>query len=244
MSDPSFILGVDLGQSMDFTALTVLERTPVDTGKTVTSVRHTSTIRSNSTYGTGEPYYRGVGRRTVVTPVFENHYAARHLERLPTGTPYPMQVARVKELYLALKRQGGDTPRVVVDWTGVGRPVVDMLREAGLSPFAVFITGGDAVHQDAKNYRVPKRDLVGIVQVLLQTGRLKIASALPEAATLTAELLAFKVNLSQRGHDTYGNDVGDWRENPHDDLVLATALACWLGEQTKAYRRPAKAATY
>jgi hypothetical protein len=74
---------------------------------------------------------------------------------------------------------------------------------------------------------------VGAVQVLLQTERLKIASSLKEAATLTAELLAFKVNINAKGHDRYGNDVGDWRENPHDDLVLAVALACWLGENQR-----------
>jgi len=105
-----------------------------------------------------------------------------------------------------------------------------MLREAEIYPAAVFITGGDTVHQDGKEYRVPKRDLVGAVQVLLQTERLKIASSLKEASTLTAELLAFKVNINAKGHDHYGHDVGDWRENPHDDLVPAVALACWLGE--------------
>lgn len=106
-----------------------------------------------------------------------------------------------------------------------------MLREAEIYPAAVFITGGDTVHQDGKEYRVPKRDLVGAVQVLLQTERLKIASSLKEASTLTAELLAFKVNINAKGYDRDGNDVGDWRENQHDDLVLAVALACWYGEQ-------------
>ncbi len=36
--------------------------------------------------------------------------------------------------------------------------VVDMLRAAELKPIAVTITGGDAVTQDRKDYRVPKRD--------------------------------------------------------------------------------------
>lgn len=31
-------------------------------------------------------------------------------------------------------------------------------------------------------------------------------------------------------HDSYGNDVGPWRENAHDDMVLAVALAAWYGE--------------
>ncbi len=95
-----------------------------------------------------------------------------------------------------------------------------MLRAAGLSPVAVSITGGG---------------LVSAVQVLLPSERLKIACALPEASTLTSELLAFKASISLRGHDSYGNDAASWRENPHDDLVLAVALACWYGEQPQGY---------
>ena len=50
-----------------------------------------------------------------------------------------------------------------------------------------------------------------------------MAEALPEAAVLVQELENFQVKLSELGHDSYGT----WRENQHDDLVLAVALACW-----------------
>lgn len=218
---PLYLLGVDLGQAQDYTALTVLERTAHDTGKV-------------EVYGLPEPrgWRDDIDPLPAPTrPVYEHHYAARHLERLPKGTPYPAQVARIKALSERLTEATGTPPRLVVDRTGVGRPVVDMLRVAELKPMSVTITGGDLVTQDGDDYRVPKRDLVSVVQVLLQSERLKIARALPEAQTLTDELLAFKVNISQRGHDSYGNDVASWRENPHDDLVLATALGCWVGEQ-------------
>ncbi len=178
----------------------------------------------------GTPYAR------IETPILEHLYAVRHLERLPIGTSYPRQVEHIKALHGRLKDEGHKLS-LVVDQTGVGRPVVDMLRSAELSPVAVTITGGDSVTRDGSVYRVPKRDLVSTVQVLLQSERLKIASSLPEAQTLIGELLAFKVKISTTGHDSYGNDVGLWRENPHDDLVLATALACWWGEQTRRFRR-------
>ena len=221
----TYFLGVDLGQAQDFTALTVLEREERDTGRR----RDRPDLMNMSM-----TYYGGVpARKSIPIPteaVTENLYAARHLERLPTGTPYPAQVKRIKELHDRLKADTKKAPHLVVDQTGVGRPVVDMLRAAGLSPISVTITGGDAVSRDGKDYRVPKRDLVSVVQVLLQAERLKIASSLREASTLTAELLAFKVSISLKGHDSYGNDVGPWRENPHDDLVLAVALAAWYGE--------------
>ena len=82
-----------------------------------------------------------------------------------------------------------------------------------------------AVSRESGGYRVPKRDLVSAAQVLLQSGRLKIASGLPEAETLKRELLNFRVKIDPKtAHDSYDH----WRENEHDDLVLATALACWF----------------
>jgi hypothetical protein len=218
----TYFLAVDLGQAQDFTALTVLERKQVDTGKV--EIEHGPVSYSSRS---------GFHVQATETPIYENLYAARHLERLPTGTPYPAQVKRIKELHDRLKADTRKAPHLVVDQTGVGRPVVDMLRAVGLKPISVTITGGDAVSRDGKDYKVPKRDLVSIVQVLLQAERLKIASSLREASTLTAELLAFKVSISLKGHDSYGNDAGPWRENPHDDLVLAVALAAWYGEHYK-----------
>ena len=212
-----YIIGVDLGQAQDFTALCVLERTAHDTGR-------------ERLLSLGVRVGTEVVIPPTTSPVYSYSYAARHLERLAKGTPYPAQVARVKELHDRLKGEGHEV-KLVVDQTGVGRPVVDMLREVKLSPVAISITGGDTVSNDGDEYRVPKRDLVSTAQVLLQTGRLKIARELKEASTLTSELLAFKVSINLRGHDSYGNDVGEWRENPHDDLVLAVALACWYGEQ-------------
>ena len=229
-----FILGVDLAQSSDYTAITVLERETRDAGGTRIVIDRTGS------YHQGGVHMYGLPRPTAV-PTTENHYQAQYLERLSKGTPYPAQVARIKQLSDELHKTTGTTPLLVVDQTGVGRPVVDMLRAASLKPVAVTITGGDAVSHDGLEYRVPKRDLVSAVNVLLQSERLKIATGLPEAQTLTSELLAFKVSVSLKGHDSYGNDVGPWRENPHDDMVLAVALACWYGENVKQpVRRPAK----
>ncbi|HEX7039080.1 MAG TPA: hypothetical protein VF202_03080 [Trueperaceae bacterium] len=206
-----YLIGVDLGQAHDYTALTVLER-------------HTRPV--------GEGKWRG---RKFIPPKEESTYQARHLERFELGTPYPQQVERVKELVIATRRirdpKTGEAARVrlVVDQTGVGRPVVDMLRAANLRDLtAVTIHGGDQTIRDGNAYRVPKRELVSVLQVLLQTKRLEVAAALPLAQTLQREMLAFKVEISKSGHDTYGND---WRENPHDDLVLSVALAAWAGEK-------------
>jgi len=91
----------------------------------------------------------------------------------------------------------------------------------------VLIAAGDAVSEEAGRRRVPKRDLAGVLQVLLQTRRLKIAEALPEAKILASEREAFQVKITAAANDQYGA----WREGQHDDLVLAVALACWWAER-------------
>lgn len=72
-------------------------------------------------------------------------------------------------------------------------------------------------------WRVPKRDLVMGLQVLLETGALRIAAGLNEGETFVKELTNIRVRVSGSGHDSYAA----WREGTHDDLVLAAALACW-----------------
>jgi hypothetical protein len=112
---------------------------------------------------------------------------------------------------------------LVVDATGVGRPVVDLFQQQGLKPKAVTITGGtDVIHEDS-DWKVPKWDLVSAVQVGLQARTLRVARDLPEAETLMNELLNFEVKITAAANDVYGA----WREGTHDDLVLSVALTCW-----------------
>ena len=115
----------------------------------------------------------------------------------------------------------------MIDATGVGAPIADMFRQKQLSFLPVIITGADQVSSDQRAVRVPKRDLISTLQVLLQTKKLKIAGSLPEAQILIEELLNFQVKISVTGHDSYGA----WREGTHDDLILATSLACWASEK-------------
>jgi phage FluMu gp28-like protein len=150
----------------------------------------------------------------------------RHLERF-RDVLYPDVAERVSRLMDAPELKG--KAALAVDATGVGAAVVDMLRRAGLIFDAVTITGGDTETQSGyDSYRVPKRDLVGNLQVLLQSGRLKIARSLEHAKTLRAELLNFRVKINVATvHDSYEA----WREGNHDDLVLAAALAAWKAQK-------------
>ena len=67
--------------------------------------------------------------------------------------------------------------RLVVDATGVGLPVVDMLRAArpGCEIAPVLITGGATQRYDGRMWHVPKVDLLAGLQGMLERGELKIA---------------------------------------------------------------------
>ncbi len=67
-------------------------------------------------------------------------YEISHLERPSLGTPYPAIIGRLKELIAGLPDY--ERLKIVVDRTGVGRPVVDLMRKEKLSVIPVTITAG------------------------------------------------------------------------------------------------------
>jgi hypothetical protein len=150
----------------------------------------------------------------------------RHLERVPLGTPYPGVVARVREIV----RKIGDCA-LAVDSTGVGAPVVDMLRAAriGCDIAAVTITGGEKQRNNGTEWSVPKRDLLSLVQVLLERSELRLAKGLRELGPLVRELTDVRSTTRTNGRERLGADgCGE-----HDDLVIALALACWRARRPR-----------
>jgi hypothetical protein len=98
----------------------------------------------------------------------------------------------------------------------------------------MLITAGHAGGKGEGGIRlVPRLDLASAVQKLLETRRLHIVPSLAQAATLTRELMTFRAKVTL----TTGNDTLEaWRERPHDDLVLAVAVAAWQGERYRPFR--------
>jgi hypothetical protein len=153
-------------------------------------------------------------------------YALRHLRRFPLGTPYPEVIEAVVRLLRTPPLAG---TVLGVDQTGVGRAVVDLiadgLRGRVTCTFCpVTLTSCPAVPA-GDGLCVPRKELVGVLQVLLQTRRLQVARTLPEAPLLVRELETFKAKVAVARDGA----PEAWREGANDDLVLA--LAAWLGEQ-------------
>jgi hypothetical protein len=106
----------------------------------------------------------------------------------------------------AVASAGGESRHLVVDGTGVGPPVVDLLRQEDLQSrlWPVTITGGDTERVADGYYRVPKRDLIVGLQVLMQQGGLQIAAGMNEGATLVKEIPEMRVKISRSGNEQFG----------------------------------------
>ncbi len=151
-------------------------------------------------------------------------YEVRHLERIKLGTPYPKIVYRL-EMLLQKPEIHHAQKVVLIDQTGVGQAVVDMMRQSDIkNVIGINITGGSSVNEIEGGFNVPKKELVAALQVLIQSERIKIAKPLEFAEVLKQEILNFKVKIDEKtGHESFEA----WREQEHDDLVLSTAIAAW-----------------
>jgi len=200
-----FSIGVDLGQRQDYSAVAVVERME----QKLHSFDHLHwMLREEAT---------------------AEEWVVRHLERMPLGTAYTAVTTRVVALAQSPALRGDC--RLVVDATGVGMPVVDMLREArpGCEMAAVSITGGQGQRFDGKVWHVPKLDLLARLQGLLEQKRLRIARGMRESGTLVRELTDMRSTRRASGRLRVGADGA----GQHDDLALAVALAVWMGRKGK-----------
>ncbi len=157
-------------------------------------------------------------------------FDCKYLKRWELRTPYPKIVEDCVNIVNApqLTQNVRDPTFLAVDATGVGMPIADLFRRAPMKAHLVpvYITGGTDVSRDGDVRRVPKRILVANTAIALQSGKLKISKKLALSGTLIEELGNFKAKISNSGNDTYGAG-SDWRENSHDDLVLALSIALW-----------------
>lgn len=194
-----WIVGVDLGQSTDPTALCALNHRVVPLDDWIQD----------------DKAKRWKQKRT-------EHFDVRHLERVPLGTPYPEVVQHVASVLARQPLIAG--AKLVIDETGVGRAVGDIFDAAGLRPNRVTITAGlETTKHGAWAWHVSKTQLISGLDARLHTGELRIAAGISEAGTLHDELKDFRRHVSAAGRNTWSARTG-----AHDDLVLSVAIALWF----------------
>lgn len=216
---PPVTIGVDVGQKVDPTAIVVAEQL----------TRGIETLPGKN----------------------EAFYVVRHMERLPLGTEYPAvanRIVQIVENVLARERPVNTEPpkiTLVVDATGVGAPVIDIIRTpimhmphgggvwrsgsvGGLGGRRVTLTEATFTHGDrltgkigGAKMSVGKAYLVSRLQALFQTARLQLPANHREAEALTRELMDYEIKVSEDANDRYGA----FKVGTHDDLVTALGLA-------------------
>lgn len=163
-----------------------------------------------------------------------DHYIVRKIERMPLGTKYPAVANRVVQAFTNLQARAAavsyiEDPYPVECWidaTGVGLPVLDLVREKGVPAKAAILTGTETITERADNViSIGKGYMVSRLAVLLEAGRLHLPIN-AEATALISEMKAYNRKPNARGHMSYNAESGK-----HDDLVIALALS--VGESKR-----------
>lgn len=149
-------------------------------------------------------------------------YWIRRIVKLPRGMPYDQQVREVREIFFQYQ-----SPALLIDRTGVGLPICDMIVSGGMQPIQVSLTSGD-VMSIPENLKVnlPKKDMVAAITKVIQERRLKVVAGCENAALFRTELKNFQLKVSASGHNTYNAASGQ-----HDDTITAVGLCLWLGDR-------------
>jgi len=188
----AFCIGVDLAP--DFAALCVLERLTITTEE----------MKKRQTEF--EP--------PGVVSAKKKVHRLRWLQRLPSGYP---EIIEILQMLLASLPEARMKPAIILNVTHTGKPVAVLMAKHGLGVVAVTATAGEAEHRVAQGeFRVPQKDLIGTLAVLLQSRRFEISPDLNEVEKLVSEL------------GNFGTADDDWKS---DNLCRAVCIAAWWGEK-------------
>ncbi len=149
-------------------------------------------------------------------------YDLVHMTTLPLKLDYVSQALLVREL-MAREPLASTNATLVVDTSGVGMGVADLMRSQGLRFIGVQITAGTEQTQvDGNNFRVAKQLLISKMEAVLHAAELRVPDTLPEAAAFKQELESFRRQSKASGAQTWSADAGEF-----DDRVMAVTYAIW-----------------
>ncbi len=172
---------------------------------------------------------------TVITAISSHRTSNRgirhvleYVYRFPVKMSYSVMTNYVTKFVMTPKAIVFN-PVLIVDYTGVGAPVYDMLVKNGLKPVAFTITGGSKPNVTNRNkMSVPKRDMVASLQIALQNHILSIPSSLKELGQLKSEIQNFHMKIDKNSSTTFGA----LRDSIHDDITMSLCMAIWYADYT------------
>jgi hypothetical protein len=181
------------------------------------------------------------GNKTLGTPDRVIHYYdIKNIEQYQ-GLDYEGMTDRI-DIIMQNPRLRLNTD-LIVDGTGVGEAVVEMIRKRGLYPIPIIFSGGEEAREHyasmgevfntgsgalggakiLKGISVPKKDLVDAGKVMIQQGRIRIAPGRWNE-DFKKQLTKFKGKVNERtGSTKYEAET----EQDHDDLVVCFLMGAW-----------------
>jgi hypothetical protein len=143
------------------------------------------------------------------------------------GLPYDQIVSWAVDVY---KKQDfwekGQPPHFVLDSTGVGVAVRDMLAAKGVKLKAVTITAGESLTRSGPIIHVGKARLIGKFLGAFDSGKVHVNPALPIWPKLEREMLSFRAEISAQGRAKFEAEPGE-----NDDMLFSLAQGVWFGEE-------------
>ncbi len=141
------------------------------------------------------------------------------------GVSYPDVVSHVIRTMLKDPLRG--RTRLVIDGSGLGRVVSNLLDDQGVQHDAIQMTVGQNWAVKDRYVNVGKTLLLETLSLLFATGDLTFAHDLPLREDILAELETFQLETTAAGNQviTQGKSGAH-----HGDLAIALAAACFASE--------------
>jgi hypothetical protein len=206
----AFVVGVDLGKSVDSTVIAILEYQRA---------------------GTGQYNVRG----TITEERYREYYDLRELQRLKLQTSYDEIIQHLLGLMNTEPLCGAD---LVIDDSGVGRPTGDMIEaQTTLRPIRITTTGGEQANKiSARRWHVPKLELVSLLSGLFATNRIRLAHDLPNLEVLRREAQTFLRSYTATGRSAFSAASGQ-HDDTISALSLACWWASMKHSPAWSHRR-------
>lgn len=148
------------------------------------------------------------------------------------GLPYDQIVEWVVKTLKKPEFNKERPPEFLLDSTGVGVAVRDMLAAKGVRMKAVTITSGEAFTRQGPIYHVGKARLIGTFLGAFDAGKARVNPNMPIWPALEKEMLGFRAEMSSQGRAKFEAEPGE-----HDDMLFSLALCVWYGEEVRRGKR-------
>lgn len=122
--------------------------------------------------------------------------------------------------------QSGVPPTFILDSTGVGVAVRDILAAKGIRLKAIVLTSGNSIKREGSIIHVSKARLIGKFIGAFDAGKVHVNPSMPIWPKVERELLSFRAGLTAQGNARFEAEDGE-----NDDMLMALAQGVWYGEE-------------